>query len=206
MPCELLKSSRGLALLGAHSCGPYTHRHHRRAPQPWEERRHTLTGEPVCQQEHMDPRADGPTHLRRLIYGLVVVPMSLILCPQLHTPRAAQGASGTGSQAPLCRGPPSSPGLVAASWTRAWRLTRAGAWLKEVREGLAPAPRCPCSDRDRPCWSEPESTLAFSTAAGALLAEGAGPCRDTDAAQGPSTTSRLHPLLVAWPLQPCFIC
>lgn len=94
----------------------------------------------MCQQEHTDPRADGPTSLRRLIYGLVVVPMSLILCPQLHTPRAAQGASGTGPQAPLCLGPPSIPVLTASSWTRAWRLTRAGAWLKEVWEGLAPAP------------------------------------------------------------------
>ena len=46
----------------------------------------THTGEHVCEQEPRDPRADGPTGFCTLVYGLVVVPMSLILF--LRLPRA----------------------------------------------------------------------------------------------------------------------
>lgn len=123
-------------MLGTCFYGPYDiHRHHGHSPQMCEERRHTQMGEHVCEREHRDPRADGPTGFWALVYGLLVVPMSLILYPQLHTPRAVQGVSGMGPQAPLCLRPPSCPHLVASSWLRAWRLTWGGAWLEELQEG-----------------------------------------------------------------------
>lgn len=115
-------------MLGTCLYGPYDiHRHHGYSPQMCEERRHTQTGEHVCEWEHRAPRAGGRTGFWALVYGLLV-PLSLILYPQLHTPRAVQGVSGMGPQAeiPICLRPPSCPRLVASSWLRAWRLTWGG--------------------------------------------------------------------------------
>lgn len=58
-------------------------------------------------------RKHGPTALCVLFCGLGACPYDF-----MPTRPAAQGASGTGSQAPLCLGIPTTcPGLVASSWT-----------------------------------------------------------------------------------------